>query len=517
MQTTQLICPHCGSMVNLSGAIAPGTPVNCLICMQSFAAAPIAVATVTPAKSAPAVPTAPKPQAAVLTSKPFAAVKSERTMPARQNVPSATQEATGSKAALWTVSLGMVILLTAGGAFAFWKLNDRRPADTGDQSDEQLAASPKPKDAGPQAPVDQSKSKDAALDKTPNVSGTAADDDDLRRKKEAQKNHLKRKPTIDGGPKDPESDPITTIVIPASTVPGVDQDRVNAAVERGVVYLRRTQAANGLWNANGFPIGATALGGLTLLECKKPSNDPNVQRAAAFVRGNYNRLGMTYEISLAILFLDRLGDPRDRALIQGLALRLLAGQRECGGWSYDCPALSANDMYQLYTFLRSHQPASAAPVKGNKDGDLKMFDKKGKEGSDPIDEFGRMIAEKDGAQDAKDKPPADKSPPDKKSPPAAKKGPLRPEMLPPQMRMLPVVQNQGRGKGNHQLRFGPGGGGDNSNTQFALLALWAARRHAIPSDSAILSRLSAFRGVPKAWTSAGVTTPWAFPTTRPIP
>ena len=67
--------------------------------------------------------------------------------------------------------------------------------------------------------------------------------------------------------------------------------------------MQRSQGANGLWNANGFPVGGTALGGLTLLECKTPANDPHVQRAAAFVRSNSGNLSMTYDISLAVLFL----------------------------------------------------------------------------------------------------------------------------------------------------------------------------------------------------------------------
>jgi hypothetical protein len=50
---------------------------------------------------------------------------------------------------------------------------------------------------------------------------------------------------------------------------------------------------------------------------------------------------------------------------------------------------------------------------------------------------------------------------------------------------LTVVQNQGKGKG--QMRLGTAHGvGDNSNTQFALLALWAARRNGIPTDRALL-------------------------------
>ena len=49
--------------------------------------------------------------------------------------------------------------------------------------------------------------------------------------------------------------------------------------------------------------------------------------------------------------------------------------------------------------------------------------------------------------------------------------PVRPDFLPPAVRDLPAVLGKGKGKGA-KLK----GRDDNSNSQFALLALWAARR-----------------------------------------
>ena len=54
--------------------------------------------------------------------------------------------------------------------------------------------------------------------------------------------------------------------------------------------------------------------------------------AAAFVRGWCLKIDTTYEIALSILFLDKLGEAKDRELIQKLALRLIAGQGPTGGW-----------------------------------------------------------------------------------------------------------------------------------------------------------------------------------------
>src|SRR5206468_645731 len=65
-----------------------------------------------------------------------------------------------------------------------------------------------------------------------------------------------------------------------------------------------------------------ALPALTLLECGAGASDPAVQKAAAFVRANATKSAITsptYECSLAILFLDRLGDAADEPLIRSLA------------------------------------------------------------------------------------------------------------------------------------------------------------------------------------------------------
>jgi hypothetical protein len=64
------------------------------------------------------------------------------------------------------------------------------------------------------------------------------------------------------------------------------------------------------------------------------------------------------------------------------------------------------------------------------------------------------------------------------------RGPLRREMLYPGLQNLPVVKNQGAEKGQVTIR---NQGGDNSNTQFALIGLWAARRHNVNTDPAHLA------------------------------
>src|SRR5262249_58799679 len=106
-------------------------------------------------------------------------------------------------------------------------------------------------------------------------------------------------------------------------------------IEQGSAYLQGHQLVNGTWE-NHHPVGMAALPALTLLECGVKPDNEQVQKAANFVRRKVPTLFATYEMSLAILFLDRLGDPADRKHIQTLALRLVADQGDDGGWTYQC-------------------------------------------------------------------------------------------------------------------------------------------------------------------------------------
>lgn len=467
MQTTQLACPHCGSMMNVGGLVAPGTPVTCLICSQAFAAAPIASVNVA-AKPRPAIPTAPKPQVGIQVSKqPIAPPGRAQTVPQAAKPAPQAAPASGGKGAFLTATLALVILLAAGAGFAIWKLSDVDAAKPTPSIAANQKTGPEPKPDIKPGPAAPAKSKDGMPEKIVPASNGSADDDDPRLKKEAMKYVLKRKPAADPAINEPELDPVPTVHIPAPSVPGVEPARVNAAVDSGIAFLKRTQAANGTWNANAFQLGASALGGLTLLECKVPATDLHVQRVASLVRGSAGNLSTTYEISLAILFLDRLNEAQDRAIIQALALRLLAGQKDCGGWTYDCPLLNAKEMYQLYAFLRSKQPA------GKKNKLVGLNGKNPIAGGAAIRELGEMIAEFEAAQNG----PADKQEKPKQ---------VRADKLAAQLRTLPVVRNQGLKKGSLELRA-VSGATDNSNTQFALLALWAARRYQIVSDVALLT------------------------------
>lgn len=215
-----------------------------------------------------------------------------------------------------------------------------------------------------------------------------------------------------------------------------EQAKVDQAVDKGVAYLKRSQAKEGDWPPfwhGTYAVGQCALPAYALLESGVAADDPVIQKAAAFLRSKSLKTGMTYELSLAILFFDRLGDPKDKKLIQTLALRLLASQHRSGGWSYRCLPLSVADGEAL----------------------LKSLEKLSKQ----MKEDGKSA-----------------------------KQALHVLEVPRKLRLLTVFQDPEKFDWPEQLSGSPStslslvSGTDNSNTQFALLALWVAQRHGIPMD-----------------------------------
>src|SRR5205823_9643393 len=223
---------------------------------------------------------------------------------------------------------------------------------------------------------------------------------------------------------------------------------------------------NGIWpyGATASPgasgnVGATALVGLTLLECGVPPDDPAVQQAAKYVRKNAASLDFTYALSTSIWFFDRLGDEADVPLIQLFAVRLMGGQNEVGGWTYTCPVIGGGEERRL---LNRVQPRLPPGGEGKGDGAAK-------------------------------KDPAAKPEPDKD-----KKRELSPEIK----EMLKLLERRraqpaqpdfgGDGIYQHDQRVA-GLKGDNSNTQFASLALWVARRYGVPAEPALVGIEKRFR------------------------
>jgi hypothetical protein len=291
---------------------------------------------------------------------------------------------------------------------------------------------------------------------------------------------------------------------PPPRLPPELQIAVNRAIDRGSLRLQQSEFPWGSWTdpKNEHKVGYAALPALTLLECGVGPKHPGIQQAAAFIRANTGSLDKTYDLSLAILFLDRLGDPKDRKRIQALAIRLVAGQTATGGWSYKVPILSVDDHATLLELLKKLQPetrldpllALAPPRK--EDFPTGIVPKS----QGPDNPLGIV-----GKGDGKDAPPIGLVPGDKKDPSqSSSKEPLTggPETIPSagpkeeskaskkvkiprRFQALPVLLEAGKiplVDPPDRLQAPLWGTTDNSNTQFALLALWAARRHGVPLD-----------------------------------
>jgi len=310
--------------------------------------------------------------------------------------------------------------------------------------------------------------------------------------------------------------PPTIPVVPAAapTVENEHKKKINEAIDKGVAYLKKMQLDTGTWPKLAgnnvlqfsYDVGYAALGGLTLLECQVPPTDPAVQRAAAYVRSHplVDTGFRTYQASCAILFLDRLGDPRDRAMIQSYALHLVGSQSARGGWGYDFGNLTNGDQQQLLTFLEATR-LPTAPVLGK--------------AADPL-------APDKSADDDSSKGAADDvvpAKPDSKKAVAAKPKPALPawQNLSANVKKMPLIYNSYFPKGSaplskNDIMMSMMTAEDNSNTQFALLALWAARRHGVPSERCLAAagaRFAASQADDGSWSystigfAAGGTTP----------
>jgi Prenyltransferase and squalene oxidase repeat len=218
-----------------------------------------------------------------------------------------------------------------------------------------------------------------------------------------------------------------------------DMAEIDRSISGGIEYLRKAQSADGSWvfsTADNTP-GATSLAGLTLLMCGVDKEDQAVTAAAKFARARAVSLGYTYSIALTILFLDKLGDPADVPLLESLAARLVAGQSTTdGAWSYYCPVPVTSEQRRLAELV-SQGPAALS--KGDSKGEGSPKDKARLESR----EFQKRIA------------------------------------------LLTTTNAAAGGRFSRP---------DNSNTQFATIALWVSRRHGFPVDGALRMVERHFRG-----------------------
>lgn len=273
------------------------------------------------------------------------------------------------------------------------------------------------------------------------------------------------------------SEPAPPALEPRSTawLASEEQEKVNKAIDRGVEWLKKEHSAHGKHGFSGYPVGFASLVGLTLLECGVPHDDPSIRLAVRIVRTGLPKLRnhVTYQLSLAILFLDRHDDPTDERVIRTCAVRLAAGQTSTGGWSYECPKLSAEDEMNLFTALQQTRPTNA----------LDLF-VAGPGGSAPPSLLAKPL----------------ETPPEKRTV-ARKEMEKALDRLPDDLRGLPSLRSA---KISHLLPSHDEHHTDNSNTQFAILGLCAAQRHKLPLERTLALIAQRFR---KSQTADGG---WAY-------
>jgi hypothetical protein len=465
MQATTIVCPGCHRAMALKQAPPPGARLGCPACGTVLPTPPGGdwTASARPVAPAPIVPQ-PRPRTALAP------------VPAPQPVVPFSQTpapATRPFPPLLVVSLlaGVFLLVAGGSLILFLVLDARKKKELGGKdlaSKETLRTTP----SQPVAPTEPTSPN------PPRIVRPQNDDPDPG---------PVRPPVIQPGPQNPVDDPPPQRVDPAPgerpRLTNGEQEKVNKAIEKGLDYLSH----HPIQANDPYALGTYALVGLTLLECGIPANDPRVQRAAAVVRihaPNSVVHPMTYQTSLCLLFLDRLGDPKDEGLIQNMGLRLVAGQGPTGGWGYNLPVISGAEEKAFLVALRGNRPRDAN---------------------------GRGI------------PPADRPDPPKDADPETVRKALA--SLSPTLRSVPALWGPDQKITPPSDRIGNRASNDNSNTQFAAMALWVAGRHGVPIDRTMLLLGERFRisqgsdggwsywydapvhsqpGVPEAMTGAGL-------------
>jgi hypothetical protein len=230
-----------------------------------------------------------------------------------------------------------------------------------------------------------------------------------------------------------------TVFVGVSRTPAADRKSIDEAIKKGGEFLRTTYdpKAN---NRGTYGIGGMVLSGIAMLEAGIKPDDPSVKYVATNVRTAALGQTETYQMSLCILFLDRLGDPGDVPLIQMLGVRLYAGLNANGGWAYHCwQDTNTGDSAQLLAALQKGGSTGRANVK-----------------------------EQDKKDDGFLKPSETEKVTHK----------LHPEVARTLAAIHQTIRTNGRG--------GVGGysNDDNSNTQFGIIGLWVAARNGVPAKDA---------------------------------
>jgi HEAT repeats len=253
-------------------------------------------------------------------------------------------------------------------------------------------------------------------------------------------------------------------------------DPIQAAIKKGVAYLKQMHRPVRGYNGGSHGVGTATLAGLALLESGVSPDDSVIRQITYFARQEALHTCGTYEVSLLLMFLDRLDSKSDEALIQFLGVRLLSGQLGDGTWSYNCGTSPDAIEERRLRGILVHETKLVT----GEDSDLtdpgKPPKPRKKEDVVPRDDLPLIPGAAPPKTDEPKKGTTPNAPPvEGKLDPS--KAPAKSGLHPEAAKYLKLV--------NEQEAAARGAGGDHSNTQFATVGLWCARRHAVPVDKAL--------------------------------
>lgn len=245
------------------------------------------------------------------------------------------------------VAAGVLVFLLVGAALGLYVLRAARSGDTAPEiAKNETKAPTDPDKANPDPVIERPDPIERPKDNDP----PSKDRDPIERPKDPPK-------------KDPE---------PQLTPEEAKQLKINSAIDKGIVYLKKDltrylsdkPGVEGL--LDGYHEGIVGFAAMTLLECGTQADDPLMQEAAAFIRKRVPAMAKTYNMSASLLFLDKLGDPKDLPLMKLLAVRLMAGQHFVGSWGYDCERIADAEEQLLLAYLTKVEPGMNIGLPGAK-------------------------------------------------------------------------------------------------------------------------------------------------------
>jgi hypothetical protein len=237
---------------------------------------------------------------------------------------------------------------------------------------------------------------------------------------------------------------VSIVLFLAGRAAAANDKQIRASIDKAVKYLQSVDNGGEDKLHQQYYEGPMALTGLALLEAGVSRDDPQIQNMARTVRKFAVTQSKTYQLALDIMFLDKIGDEVDTALIQAMGVRLLAGQSQRGGWSYESGRASDQERTRLEGELANPQMKAAGNATKPKPSEPRPE-------HDPNAERPKLHPDLESA--------------------------IRRGLTPPMIGM---------------------GIEDNSNSQFAILGLWAARRHGVPVEAALDRAARRFRSLQQA-------------------